>query len=122
MKQATRPAALVNHTWSASATGEALVASPRRAVFTDSFQRRTVELQKRSADERVGLTFEGRAHNGLVDSRNTAALALRMARGTYEHGAFVFRRPTRGLDADGDTFRACEECDDADAAYILLPS
>ena len=25
--------------------------------------------------ERVGLTFEGRAHDGLIDSRNTAAIA-----------------------------------------------
>ena len=34
-----------------------------------------------------------------------------MARGTYEHGAFVFRRPTRGLDANGDMFgsRAARE-------------
>ena len=61
--------------------------------------------------ESVGLAFDGRAHDGLVDSRNTAALALRMARGTYEHGAFVFRRPTRGLDANGDMFgsRAARE-------------
>ena len=72
--------------------------------------------------ESVGLTFEGRAHDGLVDSRNTAALALAMARGTYEHGAFVFRRPTRGLDANGDMFgssaarekkRAREEAEEA---------
>ena len=51
--------------------GEALVASPRRAVFTDSFQRRTVELHKRSADERVGLTFDA-----LVTTSKTKAGAL----------------------------------------------
>ena len=50
---------------------EALVASPRRAVFTDSFQRRTVELHKRSADERVGLTFDA-----LVTTSKTKAGAL----------------------------------------------
>ena len=47
-----------------------------------------------------------------------------MARGTYEHGAFVFRRPTRGLDANGDMFgiraarekkRAREEEEEEDA-------
>lgn len=51
--------------------GEALVASPCRAVFTDSFQRRTVELHKRSADERVGLTFDA-----LVTTSKTKAGAL----------------------------------------------
>ena len=50
--------------------GEALV-SPRRIVFTDSFQRRTVELHKRSADERVGLTFDA-----LVTTSKTKAGAL----------------------------------------------
>lgn len=50
---------------------EALVASPRRAVFTDSFQRRTVELHKRSADVRVGLTFDA-----LVTTSKTKAGAL----------------------------------------------
>ena len=49
---------------------EALV-SPRRIVFTDSFQRRTVELHKRSADERVGLTFDA-----LVTTSKTKAGAL----------------------------------------------
>lgn len=48
--------------------------------------------------------WEGRAHDGLVDARNTAALALVMARGSYERGRFVFRGTTRGLDADGDMF------------------
>ena len=27
--------------------------------------------------ERLGLTFQGRAHDGLIDSRNTAAIATR---------------------------------------------
>jgi inhibitor of KinA sporulation pathway (predicted exonuclease) len=49
-----------------------------------------------------GLIFDGRAHNGLIDSRNTAKIALFMARGDGHFGpAFVFRRPTRGLDANG---------------------
>eukprot|EP00929_Paragymnodinium_shiwhaense_P072834 TRINITY_DN36988_c0_g1_i2.p1 TRINITY_DN36988_c0_g1~~TRINITY_DN36988_c0_g1_i2.p1 ORF type:complete len:174 (-),score=39.73 TRINITY_DN36988_c0_g1_i2:380-901(-) len=54
--------------------------------------------------EMLGLAFEGRAHDGLVDSRNTAAIALHMARGSMLYGAFVFRRPTRGLDRDGNPF------------------
>ncbi|KAJ1618125.1 ribonuclease H-like domain-containing protein [Pavlovales sp. CCMP2436] len=49
--------------------------------------------------ERLGLAWEGRAHNGLVDSQNTSKIVLHMAQGSYMHGAFVFKRPTRGLDA-----------------------
>lgn len=52
--------------------------------------------------ERLGIQWQGRAHNGLVDSRNTAAIVLHMARGSIQHGAFVFRRSTRGLDAEGE--------------------
>ena len=37
--------------------------------------------------ERLGIPFEGRAHNGLVDSRNTAAIALHMVRGSMMHGS-----------------------------------
>jgi inhibitor of KinA sporulation pathway (predicted exonuclease) len=52
--------------------------------------------------ERLGLSFIGRAHNGLVDSQNTAAVVLHMARGLGHYGpAFVFRRPTRSLDTNG---------------------
>ena len=52
--------------------------------------------------ERLGLAFEGRAHNGLIDSRNTARIVLYMARGEGQYGpAYVFRRPTRALDANG---------------------
>lgn len=43
--------------------------------------------------EYLGLKFEGRAHNGLVDAFNTARLAAHMAR-----DGFVFRRATRGID------------------------
>ena len=56
----------------------------------------------RACVERLGLTFEGRAHNGLVDSQNTAAIVVHMAKGLGHNGpAFVFCRPTRGLDANG---------------------
>ncbi|KAG8466548.1 hypothetical protein KFE25_007927 [Diacronema lutheri] len=56
----------------------------------------------RACVERLGLAFDGRAHNGLVDSRNTAKIVVHMAAGrSYAHGAYVFRRPTRGLDASG---------------------
>lgn len=55
--------------------------------------------------ERLGLVFDGRAHNGLVDSINTAKIALHMARGEGMHGpAYVFTRPTRGLDLNGYTY------------------
>lgn len=54
--------------------------------------------------ERLGLTFEGRAHDGLIDSRNTAAIVLHMARGSMLFGSFTFRRPTRGLDKNGYAF------------------
>eukprot|EP00937_MAST-01D_sp_MAST-1D-sp2_P006243 g6243.t1 len=45
------------------------------------------------------VAWDGRAHNGLVDSRNTAKIVLEMAR-----GGFRFVRATRGLDADGLPF------------------
>eukprot|EP00927_Polykrikos_kofoidii_P057064 TRINITY_DN51174_c0_g1_i1.p1 TRINITY_DN51174_c0_g1~~TRINITY_DN51174_c0_g1_i1.p1 ORF type:complete len:407 (+),score=42.62 TRINITY_DN51174_c0_g1_i1:74-1294(+) len=54
--------------------------------------------------ERLGLTFEGRAHDGLIDSRNTAAIVLHMAKGSMLHGSFTFRRPTRGLNHNGEPY------------------
>mmetsp|Transcript_10512 Transcript_10512/g.21294 ORF Transcript_10512/g.21294 Transcript_10512/m.21294 type:complete len:284 (+) Transcript_10512:52-903(+) len=42
------------------------------------------------------LTFDGRAHSGLVDSQNTAKICLQMLR-----QGFVFDRTTRGFSADG---------------------
>ena len=41
----------------------------------------------------------------LPSEEDTAKIALHMARGDGHHGpAFVFRRPTRGLDANGHAF------------------
>ena len=55
--------------------------------------------------ERLGLHFDGRAHNGLVDCRNTAKIVLHAACGEGMHGpAHNFMRPTRGLDANGFAF------------------
>jgi inhibitor of KinA sporulation pathway (predicted exonuclease) len=48
----------------------------------------------RACVEGLGLAFEGRAHNGLVDSQNTAKIVLLMARGNPEFGSFTFRRST----------------------------
>ena len=49
--------------------------------------------------ESLGLTFEGRAHSGLVDARNTAKIAADMAR-----QGMRFVRTTRGCGADGEPF------------------
>lgn len=53
----------------------------------------------RACVESVGATWEGRAHNGLVDSINTAKIVRDMAR-----TGFRFVRSTRGLDRDGLPF------------------
>lgn len=51
---------------------------------------------RRTVEEHLGLTFEGRAHSGLVDSFNTAKIVLRMAK-----DGFVFSQGTRGFGPDG---------------------
>lgn len=59
----------------------------------------------RACVERLGLEWTGRAHNGLVDSQNTAKIVVHMASGgSYAHGVFEFKRATRGLDASGRPF------------------
>ena len=72
--------------------------------------------------ERLGIPFTGRAHNGLIDSQNTAEIALYMARGHLgQYGpAFVFRKGTRGLDANGFAFgsRAARDARAAAAVYF----
>lgn len=50
----------------------------------------------RACVERCGLQFVGRAHSGLVDSRNTAKIVLQM----LQQG-FRFERTTRGFAPDG---------------------
>ena len=47
-----------------------------------------------SVVERCGYSFDGRAHSGLVDSRNTAKIVKKM----LEEG-FRFTRPTRNIHA-----------------------
>lgn len=46
--------------------------------------------------EAIGQTFDGRAHSGLVDARNTAKIVVNM-----RHEGFRFVRTTRGCDAEG---------------------
>eukprot|EP00035_Acanthoeca_spectabilis_P027456 m.466649 g.466649 ORF g.466649 m.466649 type:complete len:294 (-) comp25434_c0_seq1:137-1018(-) len=46
--------------------------------------------------ESCGFSFDGRAHSGLVDTRNTAKIAMRMA-----GEGFKFVRCTRGFDQSG---------------------
>ena len=53
----------------------------------------------RKCVESVGATWEGRAHNGLVDSINTAKIVRHMVQ-----TGFRFTRATRGLDKDGIPF------------------
>ena len=49
--------------------------------------------------ESLVFTFEGRAHSGLVDSRNTAKIVVKMLQEGHR-----FLRPTRGLAADGSAY------------------
>ena len=59
--------------------------------------------------ERLGMTFDGRAHDGLVDSRNTAKIVLHMHYfWAHTYGSFVFKSSTRGLDSAGNVFGSKE--------------
>jgi len=53
----------------------------------------------RSCVESVGMKWEGRAHNGLVDSINTAKIVRDMVQ-----SGFRFTKTTRGLDKEGIPF------------------
>ena len=53
----------------------------------------------RSCVESIGTKWEGRAHNGLVDSINTAKIVRRMVQ-----TGFRFTKSTRGLAKDGVPF------------------
>eukprot|EP00980_Cylindrotheca_fusiformis_P022626 scaffold9523_cov103-Cylindrotheca_fusiformis.AAC.3 len=53
----------------------------------------------RKCVESVGAEWSGRAHNGLVDSFNTAKIVRHMVQ-----TGFRFTRPTRGLDRNGLPF------------------
>lgn len=53
----------------------------------------------RACVEAVGATWEGRAHNGLIDSINTAKIVRHMVQ-----TGFRFVRSTRGLGKDGVPF------------------
>jgi len=49
--------------------------------------------------ERLGISFQGRAHSGLVDSRNTAAIVMKML-----NEGFQFLRNTRGFGPNGQVW------------------
>ena len=53
----------------------------------------------RKCVESIGAVWNGRAHNGLVDSFNTAKIVRHMVQ-----TGFRFTRPTRGLDRNGVPF------------------
>jgi inhibitor of KinA sporulation pathway (predicted exonuclease)/DNA-directed RNA polymerase subunit RPC12/RpoP len=55
----------------------------------------------RACVESIGAIWSGRAHNGLVDSLNTAKIVRHMVQ-----TGFRFTRPTRGLDKSGLPFGA----------------
>jgi len=75
-----------------------------KTLYRQHYKREPRGLQK--CVEALGLEFRGRAHDGLVDSQNTAEIVLVMARGSSTHPSFVFRRATRGLDREGNVFGA----------------
>ena len=59
--------------------------------------------------ERLGMTFDGRAHDGLIDSRNTAKIVLHMHYlGAHTYGSFMFKTSTRGLDKNGFVYGSRE--------------
>eukprot|EP00191_Tetraselmis_sp_GSL018_P017143 CAMPEP_0177579872 /NCGR_PEP_ID=MMETSP0419_2-20121207/1213_1 /TAXON_ID=582737 /ORGANISM="Tetraselmis sp., Strain GSL018" /LENGTH=126 /DNA_ID=CAMNT_0019068611 /DNA_START=1150 /DNA_END=1530 /DNA_ORIENTATION=- len=73
-----------------------------KALYRQHYKREPVGgLQK--VVECCGLKFDGRAHSGIVDSRNTAKIVQQMLR-----QGFRFTRPTRGLDSSGSPYGARE--------------
>ena len=59
--------------------------------------------------ERLGMTFDGRAHDGLIDSRNTSKIVLHMHYlGAHTYGSFMFKTSTRGLDKNGFVYGSRE--------------
>lgn len=68
------------------------------SIFTKHYHREPRGGLRRCV-ESVGAQWEGRAHNGLVDSINTAKIVRHMAQ-----TGFRFSRSTRGLDQEGRPF------------------
>lgn len=68
-----------------------------KKCYRQHFKRDTIGLRR--TVERLGLTFDGRAHSGLVDSHNTGKIAIRM----MEEG-FVFSKGTRAFAPDGNVW------------------
>lgn len=73
-----------------------------KPLYRQHYRKETNGLQR--SVEALGIPFKGRAHDGLVDSQNTAAIVLHMVQGSALFPAYVFRRYTRGLDAQGNPF------------------
>ena len=68
------------------------------SVFTKHYGREA-RGGLRACVESVGAAWQGRAHNGLVDSLNTAKIVRHMVQ-----TGFMFTRATRGLDKNGRPF------------------
>jgi inhibitor of KinA sporulation pathway (predicted exonuclease) len=66
-----------------------------KLAFSSVYKRDSRGLRR--CVEAIGLTFEGRAHSGLVDSQNTAKIALDM----INRQNYSFHRATRFLDEKG---------------------
>lgn len=70
-----------------------------KALFQRHYRKQPKGGLQNVVEKVCGLTFDGRAHSGLVDSQNTAKICLQM----LQQG-FVFERTTRGFGADGLAF------------------
>ena len=66
--------------------------------------------------EATGQTFDGRAHSGLVDARNTAKIVVNM-----RDEGFRFVRTTRGCDAEGVPYGRDTNKFDADERQATSP-
>mmetsp|Transcript_49527 Transcript_49527/g.59659 ORF Transcript_49527/g.59659 Transcript_49527/m.59659 type:complete len:102 (+) Transcript_49527:3-308(+) len=73
------------------------------AVFKRHYGRRPSGGLQSVVDSVDGCQWEGRAHNGLIDSLNTAKIVQNMVRTGYR-----FTRSTRGLDRQGVPFGSNE--------------
>mmetsp|Transcript_64032 Transcript_64032/g.150655 ORF Transcript_64032/g.150655 Transcript_64032/m.150655 type:complete len:426 (-) Transcript_64032:84-1361(-) len=73
-----------------------------KALFKSHYKREPKGGLQRCV-ESCGLSFDGRAHSGLVDSINTAKICIQMISQGYS-----FSRTTRGFGPDGEAWGSAE--------------